>query len=564
MRRQFFFCFSIAIFVLSGSIGHAQSKPAGLLDYHDYWEMRSALVELSASQNARGEMVGSSFDYTEGGSDGYAILALRISAHGSTAPRVNDNGDARPSILFDAGIHPREWLTSECLIELAKYLVEQAKDPKSRISRALRSVDVWIIPMSNPAGRIVDDPSSGDPRQYFTSQAQQTSPGWRGNADTRVGLYGVDVGRNFSRDWINAKSDPDGSHWRGIAPFSSTEASALRQFVQNHWIGMAVHLHTTSQDVWNLWGKEDLAGSMMRHRAAAIWMERCERVASQLGRPVGELKLELDERQLGTSSGQFSAWLANSSDTPEQPDQGTVRAIQTLLFELPFDNANLRNYYNTLWQFAPQDGSNSFHPSAEAVQLLIHKAFIPMAEYLIEQAAAPCCVTKTNDRGNSTPEANGYQPGDVGILAAKIGVDPGAPGTLRSYPATQSRINGRDTVTAAQDYLHSGRAAVYYWIQNYGKAASPCIVRIHVQSRKQGAAGPWKTVESVTRPAGSLAPLEKRFDQVPIRIGANSEYQVTVTVAGPRDQFTQNNRKVFRFVGVSELPEFRHDRISRE
>lgn len=555
----------LALLILSyaTSASLAQSKPEGLMDYHDYWEMRSVLVELNASLHAQGEMVGLSMDYTKGKSDEYAILALRVSGNGPNPRGVVDKGDARPSILFDAGIHPREWLTSECLIELAKYLVEQAKDPNSRVSRALRSVDVWIIPMSNPAGRVVDDLDGGDPRKFFTSQARQTAPGWRGNADTRVGMHGVDVARNFSRDWKRAKSEPNGSHWRGIAPFSSSEATALRQFVQNHFVGMAVHLHTTSQDVWNVWGNDDRAGALMRRRTAEVWLEGCRVVCDRLGKPVDESQLKLDEKQLGTSSGQFSAWLANPADTPEQPDFGTVRGIQTLLFELPFDNANLRNYYGSVWQYASKDGSNSFHPSAAVVRSLIREAFIPMALYMIEQAAAPCCATKAAGQGNETPEAEGCVPGDIGVLAAKIGAEPGATGRLRSYPATESVDNGRTIVTPAQDYLQSGQSFVYYWVQNYGTVASPCVAKVHVQSRTQGRTGPWKTVATVTRPVRSLAPRERRFDQVPIRIGSRSEYQVTIEVAGPQDQFVNNNRKVLRFIGASQLPEFRHDRIPR-
>jgi len=563
MRRKMTCFLALAFSILCSAMSFAQSKPEGLMDYHDYSEMRSVLVELHASSSAQGEMLGLSFDYRRGARTKYAILALRVTGNGPTAPGVIDKGDGRPSILFDGGIHLREWLTSESLIELAKYLVEQAKDPESRVSRALRDVDVWIIPMANPAGRVVDDPCGGDPRKYFTSEAEQTTFGWRGNADTRVGVHGVDVGRNCSRDWKRARSEPNGSYWRGIAPFSSTEATALRQFVQNHSIGMAVHLHTNSQDVWNLWGNDDRAGSVMRHRTAEIWMEGCRAVAERLGRPVDEFHLQLDETQLGTSSGQFSAWLANPSDTPEQPDFATVRGIQTLLFELPFDNTNHRNYYDSPFQYAPKDGSNSMHPSAAVVRSLIRDAFIPMALYLIEQASSPCCATTANGQGNGAPEADGYVTGDLGILAAKIGTDPGAPGAVRSYPATESLDNGRVVVTPAQDYLQSGPSAVYYWIQNYGTAASPCMVKVHVQSRTQGRADNWKTVTAVTRPVRSLGPRERRFDQVPIRIGSRSEYQVTIEVAGPHDQFVKNNRKVFRFVGTARLPEFRHDRVSR-
>lgn len=121
MRRKRLRPFFFFGFLLATSVGFAQSKPEGLMDYHDYREMRDVLAKLSASRNAHCETVGLSVNYTNGRNEPCAILALRVSANGPTAPRVPDNGDARPSILFDAGIHPREWLTSESLIDLAKY-----------------------------------------------------------------------------------------------------------------------------------------------------------------------------------------------------------------------------------------------------------------------------------------------------------------------------------------------------------------------------------------------------------------------------------------------------------
>jgi hypothetical protein len=82
-------------------------------------------------------------------------------------------------------------------------------------------------------------------------------------------------------------------------------------------------------------------------------------------------------------------------------------------------NASLRNYYGSAWQYASKDGSNSFHPSAAVVRSLMREASIPMALYMIEQAAAPCCATKGTGQGVETPEAEGCVPGDIGVLAAK-------------------------------------------------------------------------------------------------------------------------------------------------
>jgi len=337
----------------------------------------------------------------------------------------------------------------------------------------------------------------------------------------------------------------------------------LREFVQNHFIGMAVHLHTTSQLIGPAWGEKDIVGVLMRKQAAAAWLGGASQTVQRYGKTLDSTKLALTEGVLGTTVGQFPAWLTKASNTPGAPDFDTIRGIPTIGIELPFDQLQHGNYYGGLFQHFPRDGSNSFHPSDGAVRSLIRDAFIPMAVYLIEQASAPCAVTKRSQTGTGKLETELSVQGDLGILSAKIALESGATGGLRSYPAWQ-QLEGVKTIShPARDYLKSGRHYVYLWVQNYSSTPQHARVGILVESRPIGRDVPWKEVSTTIRPFRSLQALERRFDQIRINVSNRAEYKVSIEIQGANDTFAKNNRKVFRFRGTSELPTLQLGRIPR-
>lgn len=521
----------------------ADPKPEGLLDYHDYHETVQLLDQLARASNVAVETIGESIDFRNARRRSHPIRALHISAAGAKPLEAGD--DARPAIMFDAGIHAREWITSESLVELAQYLVEQSQIPDSRTSKALQHIDVWIIPNTNPIGRIIDDPHTGDARIYYKEGPE--AGGWRGNGDTRTSKFAIDVARNFSVDWKTANADPDAKHWRGLTPFAASEAVALRQFVQNHFIGMAVHIHSNSQDVAT---RKDGVCPTLRRRVMEVWLQGAGQLANQLKTPLEKLKLDLDAQNVAFTRGQYAGWLLAASDTPDQPDTGTLRAMQAVFLELPFDNPKHGNYYNGIFQYQPSDGSSSFHPSGENTRLLIQHAFVPMALYLIEQAAAPWCVTRSESEGSGI-EKGGQLPADIGLLAAKISKAPEQTGSLVTFRATQSS-NERDAeITPAYDAVEPGSQSLNYWIQNYGTRAVPCAVRSHLEYRSQGSAGPWKSQRPSIRRVRSIQPLERLPGKYSFRIAAGREYRLTLEVGAERDDFPPNNRKVFRFIGQS-------------
>jgi len=563
--------YTILLLFLSASFAWG-GLPNDKMDYHDYNETVAVLQGLRDAHPdlVTLKIIGHSYDIPEQGqASSYDIYAMRVGPVGEQG--LQDGGDVVPSILFVGGIHGREWLASESLLELAKHLVERAQDPGTPEYALLRRVAVWMIPIANPSGRIIDDSNFGDPEIFYTGSGN-TVYGWRHSGDRRGCEAGSDIARNFSTGWGTASDSGCGwnSHFEGLAPISNSEAAALREFVQNHWICMAVDVHTCSQLIWNTWGTTDRAGVKMKQRAVEHWDRGLNILAEDIyDRPgpgsswwrrifwlltkmnfVDEFTLD-DNDPTGTGGGQFTAWL--------QQEQH----MQAFVIELPPNNRRPDTDYRTSeFRYDATDGSNSFHPSSSRLQHLIKYSFVPMAEYLIGQADAPGSATSIAyvfDDGSAHAvdirEANGNFRRDFGILAAKIGTgDPGAPGQIESLPAYLLYGSGVWYVSLpAFDWLyHDDSYELYYWVQRYGSARIPsrCRVRLELKSRPYGSDDtvPW-TVDSTENKSYRLGEREKVFDRFSFELDEDRDYELTIRVRPSFriDQFRQNDRKVFRF-----------------
>lgn len=324
---RWFVLFLLAVLMLAGSLAASSgiSLPSSTLlapdemNYHDFAETEAALRSLDAhSPYVTLETIGESIDYRTNPASptSYPIYALRVSAN---TPEASGDRYNRNAILFDCDTHAREWLTSESCLALADYLVHHRIDDASPVPELLMYTDVWIIPMVNPAGRVIDDPAGGDPTQFFNNPLFWSGRGWRNNADTRLCTMGVNVARNFSRGFNDAHAVPFcDSEYRGFAPFSTGEANALRQFVNNHMISMAVTAHSNGQEIWNEWDAGDIAGSRMIDQAALTWRQGGWTTATD------QARYDLARGSVGHGNGQFSAWLSNTSNHSGNDDDHTI------------------------------------------------------------------------------------------------------------------------------------------------------------------------------------------------------------------------------------------------
>ncbi|WP_419657154.1 peptidase M14, carboxypeptidase A [Desulfosarcina variabilis str. Montpellier] len=549
------------------------------MDYTSYDEMADLLQDLQTAYpdlvtlKSIGHSINIPFN---GQTTVYDIYALRIGPVGEL--EIQDSGDAIPSILFVSGIHGREWLATESLLAFAQELIESAQNAGSPEYALLKRVAVWMIPMANPAGRIIDDLNSGDPEDFYRG-AGNTQYGWRHTADFRDCPSAVDLARNFPTGWGTADDAGCGwdRHFEGLAPSSNYETAALMQFVQNHWICMAVDVHSCSQRIWNGWGTDDKSGVKMKQRAIEKWDRGLENLARRIydppaaGSSLGDwffyglrlydfvTRFTLDSRyRTGTGGGQFTAWLQENQH------------IQSFLIELPPYNPRRGTDYETSeFRYRETDQSNTFHPSSSRVRNLIHDSFFPMATYLVGQADAPGSATTTgivfdDDEAHAvdTNDANGSPLRDLGILAAKIGVDgPGAPGAISSHPAFLNFINQPSpglwyVARQAFDWLYPHDSyTLYYWVQNYGRLRSSrrCTVTVELKSRPYDSdeTAAW-TVDASQSRRFSLEQREKSMDSFAFELENERDYELSVRVRRGwtvlrLDQFRPNDEKIFRF-----------------
>jgi len=300
---------------------HNVDDPAGMqriqtMNYHDFWETEALLYDLdNGSGYVDRRIIGYSFDAKSDPSISgtFPIYALRISADATDS---NPDNYDKNGILFECGMHPREWLASESCLMLAQYLASNRTNSASGVPELLEHSDVWIIPITTPSGRHIDDRHGGDPTQFYNLPPWEE--GWRGNGYVFQCDAGVNVARNFSRGFNDRYATVFcGKEYRGYAPFSSSEANGMREFVENHSISMAVVVHTNSQQIWNQWGSGDDAGERIIEEAARIWRQGWSA-------PADQTKYDLARESVGGGSGQFSAWLSKESENSGNETSETI------------------------------------------------------------------------------------------------------------------------------------------------------------------------------------------------------------------------------------------------
>lgn len=148
----------------------------------------------------------------------------------------------KPSILYNACQHSREWIAVMTAMYVAEHLIaEYDTDPFVR--ELVDRIDFRIVPMVNPDGYV----HTWGPNRL-----------WRKNRrDNGNGTFGVDLNRNWSFQWGQSGSsgDPGSTTYRGPAPFSEPESSAVRDLALSlpNLLGH-LDIHNYGQDLFRTWG----------------------------------------------------------------------------------------------------------------------------------------------------------------------------------------------------------------------------------------------------------------------------------------------------------------------
>ncbi|MBN2413205.1 T9SS type A sorting domain-containing protein [candidate division KSB1 bacterium] len=212
--------------------------------FHSYPQMLEKMQDVVKNfpDIAMLQDIGDSYEKTafSGGND---IWALKISDNVA----VDEENEA--DVLFMAGIHAREVITSEVIMTFLDYLINNYNsDPY--VTHLIDNREIWLLPCVNPDGH--EYVFTGD---INGGQDVNNPLTWRKNKqdNNRNGTFdpwfdGVDLNRNFGFMWgyddEGSKSYMGHELYRGAEPFSEPETQAIREFAGQHNFVISLMYHS--------------------------------------------------------------------------------------------------------------------------------------------------------------------------------------------------------------------------------------------------------------------------------------------------------------------------------
>lgn len=143
---------------------------------------------------------------------GRAIWALLVSSSPQTE---SAEYQAKPSIIFDGMHHAREVMTSEVVMDVAEFALDNLEKNTGNAD-LLQRWNVWVVPMLNVDGN---------------NLVWTQSSFWRKNArGDGSSTWGVDINRNYPFNWNKcngASNSKFNDAYRGTAGASEPETNAL-------------------------------------------------------------------------------------------------------------------------------------------------------------------------------------------------------------------------------------------------------------------------------------------------------------------------------------------------
>ena len=173
------------------------------------------------------------------------IYWLKISDN----PVQNETSEGQ--VLYTALHHAREPASLSQMVYYMWYLLENY-EKSDEIKYLLNNTELFFVPCLNPDGYIYNE---------------KTNPGggglWRKNRRKNAdGTFGVDLNRNYGYQWAkdDTGSSPNTSSetYRGTAPFSEAETSALKWFCEQHKFVSAMNYHSYSNALIYPWSHNDM------------------------------------------------------------------------------------------------------------------------------------------------------------------------------------------------------------------------------------------------------------------------------------------------------------------
>ncbi|MFT7518212.1 MAG: hypothetical protein ACI9MC_000342 [Kiritimatiellia bacterium] len=163
---------------------------------------------------------------------GQPILALRITDH-------PDKDEHEPAVLLNAGHHGAELLATEYGLDAIRTLCE-GYGSDARITRQVDGLDIWIVPLVNPDGNLMNVRVSrySGRRNGRDTLANGVADPWEG----------VDLNRNYPYRWgtgeVASRSWPMSNYYRGPFAGSEPETQAIMKLAEERHFVASVSWHT--------------------------------------------------------------------------------------------------------------------------------------------------------------------------------------------------------------------------------------------------------------------------------------------------------------------------------
>jgi hypothetical protein len=164
--------------------------------------------------------------------------------------KISDNpnqDEDEPEVLYTSLIHAREGIGVQQMIYFMLHLLENY-ETNEEVRYLVDNTEMYFVPVVNPDG-------------YIYNQTINPSGGgmWRKNRRiNNGGSFGVDINRNFGYMWgidnEGSSGNPDDLTYRGPAPFSEPETSALKILAEQKNFMIALNYHSYSDLLLYPWG----------------------------------------------------------------------------------------------------------------------------------------------------------------------------------------------------------------------------------------------------------------------------------------------------------------------
>ncbi len=232
---------------------------------------------------------------------------------------VAGNPDADRAIIIQAGIHAREYMTSQLVMNQLEFYLAYADEGdygQRNAGAMLDEVAVWIVPMANPDGIAISQYGMDGIREVsIRSDVQEWYRRDRASGATiytfadylkywKANARGVDLNRNFDygfREYVGA-AEPGAQKYKGSAAGSEAETAALVRLTEEVKPVLTISYHATGSVIYWDYGQ---TGELR---------ERCESMVKKISQVNGnEIRYASSDKQ---DAAGYGDWCVMSKGIP--------------------------------------------------------------------------------------------------------------------------------------------------------------------------------------------------------------------------------------------------------